>query len=72
MFGINPQSAASHRRFRAAHHFPFPLLVDRGQEVASLYNAAGLLVKRTVYRIGPDGVICFARRGMPEPGEVLG
>jgi hypothetical protein len=28
-------------------------------------------VKRTVYRIGPDGVIRFARRGMPSPEEVL-
>lgn len=72
VFGINPQTAASHRRFRKQHHFPFPLLVDSGQEVASLYHASGLLIKRTVYRIGPDGMISFARRGMPEPSEVLG
>jgi hypothetical protein len=29
------------------------------------------MVKRTVYRIGPDGVIRFAQRGMPDPREVL-
>jgi peroxiredoxin Q/BCP len=72
VFGINPQSAASHRQFREENHFPFPLLVDRGQRVAALYHANGLLVKRTVYRIGPDGVIRFASRGMPAPREVLG
>ena len=29
------------------------------------------MVKRTVYLIGPDGVIRYARRGKPEPEEVL-
>jgi thioredoxin-dependent peroxiredoxin len=71
VFGINPQNAQSHGKFRQKYHFPFPLLVDEGQKVAKLYHANGLIVKRTVYRIGPDGVIRFARRGMPSPGEVL-
>jgi hypothetical protein len=31
-----------------------------------------VLVKRTVYRIDPEGVIRFSRRGMPDPREVLG
>jgi peroxiredoxin Q/BCP len=39
--------------------------------VAALYHANGLIVKRTVYLIGPDGLIRFARRGMPKPSEVL-
>ena len=72
VFGINPQGTRSHERFRRKYQFPFPLLVDEGQKVAKLYNANGLIVKRTVYRIGPDGVIRFARRGMPPPSEVLG
>ena len=71
VFGVNPQSPASHGKFRQKYHFPFPLLVDRGQKVAALYHANGLIVKRTVYLIGPDGVIRFARRGMPKPSEVL-
>ena len=45
--------------------------MDQGQKVATLYHANGLMVKRTVYRIGPDGIIRFARRGMPSPEEVL-
>jgi len=71
IFGVNPQSARSHTSFREKYHFPFPLLVDEGQKVAQLYHANGLFVKRTVYRVGPDGVIRFARRGMPSPSEVL-
>jgi thioredoxin-dependent peroxiredoxin len=71
IFGVNPQSATSHGKFRRKFQFPFPLLVDAGQKVAALYHANGLIVKRTVYRIGPDGRIQFARRGMPSPKEVL-
>jgi thioredoxin-dependent peroxiredoxin len=71
VFGVNPQGAARHARFRQKYQFPFPLLVDSGREVAKLYQANGLIVKRTVYLIGPDGVIRFAQRGMPAPSEVL-
>jgi peroxiredoxin Q/BCP len=71
VFGVNPQSARKHESFRRKFGFPFPLLVDRGQKVGALYHTKGLIVKRTVYRIGPDGVIRFARRGCPAPSEVL-
>ncbi|MBV9505348.1 MAG: peroxiredoxin [Acidobacteriia bacterium] len=71
VFGVNPQSAEKHARFRQKFQFPFPLLVDKGRAVAKLYKADGLIVKRTVYLIGPDGNIRFARRGMPKPSEVL-
>lgn len=71
IFGVNPQSAQKHQKFRRKFNFPFPLLVDEGQRVAELYHCNGLIVKRTVYLIGPDGRILFARRGMPKPAEVL-
>jgi peroxiredoxin Q/BCP len=71
VFGVNPQNARSHGKFRQKFRFPFPLLVDQGQKVAALYHANGPIVKRTVYRIGPDGIIGFARRGMPSPEEAL-
>ena len=71
IFGVNPQNAESHRDFRARYAFPFPLLVDRDQQVAALYNSDGSMVNRTVYLIGPDGKIRYARRGMPQPEEVL-
>jgi thioredoxin-dependent peroxiredoxin len=72
VYGINPQSAESHRKFRERYHFPFPLLVDDGQKVAAQYNSDGGMVNRTVYLVGPDGKIRYARRGMPRPEEVLG
>jgi peroxiredoxin Q/BCP len=71
VFGVNPQNARNHEAFRRKYEFPFPLLVDRGQKVGELYHTNGLIVKRTVYLIGPDGVIRFSRRGMPDAHEVL-
>ena len=71
VFGVNPGSAESHGKFRQKFHFPFPLLVDRGQKVATLYHTNGIIVKRTVYMVGPDGKIRFSQRGMPAPADVL-
>ena len=71
VFGVYPQNARHHADFRKKFQFPFPLLVDERQKVAEAYHANGLMVKRTVYLIGRDGKILFARRGMPSPAEVL-
>ena len=71
VFGINPQGAESHAKFRERRDLPFPLLIDRGQKTGALYHTRGIIVKRTVYLIGPDGTIRYARRGKPEPAEVL-
>lgn len=70
VFGVNP--ARRHSEFRERHKLPFPLLYDQAQKVAKLYRADGWFVpKRTVYLIGPDGVIRYAQRGKPSPDEVL-
>lgn len=71
VLGVNPAGQDKHARFREHHRFPFPLLVDRGQEVAASYHADGLIVKRTVYLIGKSGKIRYAKRGKPDPEEVL-
>jgi peroxiredoxin Q/BCP len=71
VLGVNPARAQKHAAFRSHHQFPFPLLVDSGQEVASRYHADGLIVKRTVYLVGKSGKIRYARRGKPDPQEVL-
>jgi len=71
VLGVNPAGAGKHAAFRAHHQFPFPLLVDTGQKVAASYHANGLIVKRTVYLIGKSGKIRYAKRGKPDPGEVL-
>ncbi len=71
VYGINPGSAESHLSFRNKQQLPFSLLVDADKKVASLYHANGLIVKRTVYLIGRDGMIRFAKRGKPKPEDVL-
>ena len=71
IFGINPQSASSHAKFRDKFRLPFPLLVDKNQAVGKLYRTKSLIVRRTVYLIGPDGIVRFAKRGAPNPSEVL-
>ncbi len=72
VFGVNPWGASRHAAFQRKFHFPFPLLVDRGQQVGELYHTRGLIVKRTVYLIGKSGLIRYAKRGKPAAEEVLG
>ena len=72
VFGVNPARSRAHQKFREKHQFPFPLLIDEGQKIAKRYQAGGWLgPKRTVYLIGTDGTIRYARRGKPSPAEVL-
>jgi peroxiredoxin Q/BCP len=72
VFGVNPAGCTKHEKFREKYKLPFPLLVDEGQKIAKLYQAGGWFApRRTVYLIGPDGVIRYARRGKPLPDDVL-
>lgn len=71
VFGVNPQSADSHQKFRGKYAFPFPILVDSGQRIARAYRASGWMVKRTVVLIDAGGMIVFSERGMPSPRRVL-
>ena len=72
VFGVNPQSAESHKKFSEKRDFPFPLLVDEEKRVLRLYGAKGiLLTKRTVYGIDKKGRVVFAERGMPSNETVL-
>jgi peroxiredoxin Q/BCP len=71
VFGVNPAGTRKHAEFRGKFRLPFPLLVDSGRKIATRYRANGLIIRRTVYLIGPDGVIRFAQRGAPPAAEVL-
>jgi|SRR5580704_7833944 peroxiredoxin Q/BCP len=72
VFGVNPARSQAHQKFRDKCKFPFPLLIDAGQKIAKLYQADGWMgPKRTVYLVGPDGNVRYARRGKPSPTEVL-
>lgn len=41
VFGVSPDSVASHQKFRAKYRLPFPLLSDPDHRVADVYGAWG-------------------------------
>ena len=66
VFGVSPDSVASHRKFRTKFRLPFPLLADPDHRVAERYGAWGEKsmygrkyqgILRTTFVIGPDGRI---------------
>lgn len=66
VFGVSPDSATSHGKFRAKYDLPFPLLVDEGHRLADAY---GVWIEkeftgrryfgneRTTFVVGADGRI---------------
>jgi peroxiredoxin Q/BCP len=72
--GVNPASVADHEKYVAKFRFNFRLLADLRREAARGYRALkpdGKGIVRTVYLIGRDGRILFAKRGAPGVDEVL-
>ena len=66
LFGVSPDSVASHAKFREKYALPYRLLSDRGHQLADVYGvwvqkkAMGLEymgVERSTFVIGPDGMI---------------
>ncbi|MDA0771548.1 MAG: peroxiredoxin [Cyanobacteria bacterium] len=57
VFGISSDSPASHKKFKNKYQLPFTLLSDQKKEVAKLYHADGILLKRISYLIAPGGTI---------------
>ncbi|MHB8377093.1 MAG: peroxiredoxin [Dehalococcoidia bacterium] len=76
VFGVNPGSAAKHKRFIEKHALRTPLLLDHGGRVSRAYNALMpipivTLVNRTVVGIDRDGAVRFYERGMPSTSTIL-
>jgi peroxiredoxin Q/BCP len=72
VFGVNPASDKSHKKFTDKNKFQFPLLIDQDATVAEAYGVKGALMnKRFVFVIGPDGKIVFAKKGKPPVAEIL-
>jgi peroxiredoxin Q/BCP len=66
VFGVSPDSVASHVRFRRKYHLPFPLLSDDGHSAADAFGTwvekrfAGktyMGTERTSFVVGADGRI---------------
>ena len=65
LLGISPQDVDSHETWAAKRGFHFPLLADTEKQVIELYGVRGgklIAVKRSVFVIGPDGVVAFVDR----------
>ena len=72
--GVNPAGLESHRKYVEKMKFNFPLLSDPDRVIAGAYHALkddGTGIARTVYVVGRDGTVRFARRGAPPPEEVV-
>ncbi|MFJ2571750.1 peroxiredoxin family protein [Streptomyces halstedii] len=59
VWAISPQGVDSHEAFARAHGLRMPLLADTGRDVARAYKVAapGIGVRRSVFLIGPNGVL---------------
>lgn len=64
ILGVSTDGAESHRKFREKHGLPFPLLVDEGAKVSSMFGAWGekalygrrsIGMTRSTFIVGPDG-----------------
>ena len=69
----NPDSVESHERFCAAQNYQFPILVDADRGMAKAYHALkedGKDIQRTVYILDKDGVIRYAKQGLPPDTEL--
>jgi len=69
VWGISPDDAASHGRFRARFHLTFPLLADQDHAVADAYGAwvektrygrTYMGIARSTFLVDPDGRIARA------------
>lgn len=78
LFGISPDSAKSHAKFRTKHALDVTLLSDGQKAVLEafgvwtqkkMYGRAYMGVERSTFLIGPDGKIVRCWRGVKVPGH---
>jgi peroxiredoxin Q/BCP len=69
----NPDSVESHERFAEKQGYTFPILVDADRSMAQAYHALkeGDGIQRTVYIIDKDGIIRYAKQGLPPDSELI-
>lgn len=78
VYGVSPDNAASHRKFRDKLRLPFPLLADAGHAVAERYGVWAMKkfmgrqymgVERTTFIIAPDGTVARVFRNVKPAGH---
>ncbi|HEY9688312.1 MAG TPA: peroxiredoxin [Coleofasciculaceae cyanobacterium] len=71
--GSNPDSVDSHERFAEKQNYSFPIVEDADRKMAAEYHALKedeKGIQRTVYIIDKDGVIRYAKQGLPPDTEL--
>lgn len=69
----NPDGVESHERFAEKQNYQFPIVVDADRSMARTYHALkedGKGIQRTVYIIDKEGVIRYAKQGLPPDVEL--
>lgn len=71
---MNDGSLKSHQNFSDKNRSNFPLLVDEECKITKAYgaNKEPKGTQRTVYIVDKEGIIRYAKRGMPPDEELLG
>jgi peroxiredoxin Q/BCP len=66
VWGISPQGLDSHEGFARGSSLTFPLLSDVGGDIVRAYGvrAPGLGLRRSVFVIGPDGIVRWRHVGL--------
>ena len=60
VFGVSRDSAESHRKFRAEHNLPFPMVADESGDIGKAYGVPSKLVvmeSRVTFLIDADGKV---------------
>lgn len=66
MFGISPQSVASHDEFSCKRGYAFPLLADEDKAVGEAYGVVGPIgfYRRCVFVIDAEGIVRYVHRAI--------
>ncbi len=72
----NPDGIDSHERFAEKQNYRFPIVVDADWKMARDYHAVKVKddgsqgIQRTVYILDGEGVIRYAKQGLPPDSEL--
>jgi thioredoxin-dependent peroxiredoxin len=78
VFGVSPDTRASHQKFRSKYGLPFTLLADPEHEAAEAYGVwvdktsygrTSKGIKRSTFVIGADGTVAKAMYGVRPEGN---
>jgi peroxiredoxin Q/BCP len=77
VFGVNPGSPETHKKFAERHAMRTPLLVDDRGATSRAYDVLMpvpiiTVVNRTVVGIDREGIVRYYQRGMPPTSEIIG